>query len=90
MFCCVFFLCMGPDARKPDFVDGQQQGCRPACPLAQYDQLLVIRSLKSIRLNLLHAKFHLVKLVSIAEQAGLSITRSEAPKTGFLAMRTIY
>ena len=31
---------------------------QPACAFAQYDQLPVICSLKSIRLNLLHAEFH--------------------------------
>ena len=41
-FHCVFFLCMDPVARKPDFVARKQQGCRPICALAQYDQLLVI------------------------------------------------
>ena len=42
-------------------------------------------------LTLLHAKFQISSytVVSVSEQAGLNLTRSETPKTGFLTTRHI-
>ena len=50
----------------------------------------VILYLKSIVVELDTCKISIFLLVSEAEQTGLSVTRTEAPKTCFLAMRTIY
>ena len=44
------------------------------------------RSLKSITSKLATSEISTSKLVSVAELAGLNLTLSETPKTGFLAM----
>ena len=43
-----------------------------------------------VYLNSLQAKSHIFYLVSVAEQTNLSLTWSEIPKTGFLALRPIF
>ena len=48
---------------------------------------LVIRVLESTISKLATSKISFFKLVSVAEQAGLNLTLSETPKTGFVATR---
>ena len=49
----------------------------------------VIPLLESIISKHTPREISLFKLVYVAEQAGLSLTLSETPKTGFLTMRSI-
>ena len=51
---------------------------------------IVIRSLESIVSKLASGKLSIFGLVSVLEQFGLSLTQSETPKTGFLAMKPIF
>ena len=50
----------------------------------------VFRLLESIIFRLATSKLSIFYLVSVAEQAGLNLTFSETPKTGFLATRPNY
>ena len=50
----------------------------------------VIRLLESIISRLATNEISFFYLVSVAEQAGLSLALSETPKTGFLATRPIF
>ena len=50
---------------------------------------IVIRILESIISKLAMGEISIFKLVFVAEQAGLSLTFSENPKTGFVATRPI-
>ena len=61
----------------------EQQRCRPACASAQSDQRLCFRLLESIISKLATSGFSIFYVVSVAEQAGLSLALSETPKTGF-------
>ena len=56
--------------RKLLYAICEQQRRRSPCASAQSDQRLFVRCVDSI--------------VSVAEQAGLSLTWSQTPKTGFL------
>ena len=49
----------------------------------------VIHFLKSIISRLATSKISIFKLISVAEQAGLNLTLSEIPKTGFVVTRPI-
>ena len=66
--------------RKLVYAICKQQRCRPACVSAQSDQHHCCLLLDSIILTLAISK----KIKTLAEQAGLSLTLSETPKTGFL------
>ena len=70
--------------RKPVFAICEQQRRRSICTSIQSDQRLCY-SLLSI-LPLVSS----LLLVSVAEQAGLSLTWSETPKTGFLVTGSLY
>ena len=76
---CVSF-CLSLVMRKPVFVLCEQQRCRSACTSSQSDQIstFVVHFLGSIILLLAPAE------ISPAEQAGLSLSWSQTPKTGFL------
>ena len=50
----------------------------------------VIRFLENTIYNLATSKISIFQQVSVAEQAGLNLTLSETPKTGFVATRLIY
>ena len=75
--------------RKPVHTICEQQRRRSAFASAQSDQRLCFRCLNSISLLAL-AEISSLYLVSVAEQAGLSLTWLETPKTGFLVTRLIY
>ena len=67
--------------RKPVYTICEQQRRRSACAFAQYDQPAPLDS-KISRLAI--SKISRPYLVSVVEQAGLSLTWSQTPKTGFL------
>ena len=67
--------------------DCEQQRRRPACASAQLISAFVIHLLESVISKLAASKFSSFYLVSIAEEAGLSLTLSETPKTGFVTSR---
>ena len=69
--------------RKPVFAIREQQRRRS-------DQAFVIHCLDSIISVVSIRKISSLWLVSIAKQAGLSLTWSPTPKTGFLVMGLIY
>ena len=50
----------------------------------------IIHLLESIISRLATSRISIFKLVSVAEQAGLSLALSETPKTGFLVTRPIF
>ena len=73
--------------RKPVYAICEQQMCRSACASAQSDQHLCFRCLDSIISLVSILAISCLKLASVAEQAGLSVTWSETPKTDFLVTR---
>ena len=68
--------------RKPAFAICEQQRCTSM----QSDQHLCFRCLESIISILAISKISRLELVSVAEQASLSLTWSQTLKTGFLVM----
>ena len=77
------YMCL--DARKPVFEVCEQQRCRPACASAQIDQRLchfLFGKLESIMFKLATREISIFWLVSVAEQACLSLALSESLKTG--------
>ena len=68
--------------RKPVFSICEQQRRRSACASAPF----VVRCLDSIIPLLATAEISRPYLASVAEKAGLSLTWSQSPKTGFLVM----
>ena len=71
--------------RKPVYAICEQQRRRSACVSVQSDQCLFVRCLDSIIIPLLDIdKISSLQLVSVADQAGLSLPWSETRKTGFL------
>ena len=75
---------------KPAFAICEQQRRRSACASAQSDQRLCFRCLDSIIPILAIFKISRLQLVSVAEQAGLSLTWAKTPKTGFLVTWLLY
>ena len=65
----------------------EQQRGRPAYASAQSVQCLCYSLIGSITSRLTTTEISILQLVSVAEQAGLNLILSEAPKTGFLALR---
>ena len=61
-----------------------------ACASAQYDQCFCFRCLDSIIPLLAIAEISRPKLVSVAEQAGLSLNWSKTLKTGFRVTWLVY
>ena len=57
--------------------------------LLQLISAFVIRLLEIIISKLDTSEISIFLLVSVAEQAGLNLTLSETPKTGFVALRPI-
>ena len=85
---------MGLDARNPVFDVCQQQKRRPAqksadqpAHLCSLISAFVIRLLESFISRLATSKISIFKLVSVAEETGLSLTLLETPKTGFVGTR---
>ena len=76
--------------RKPVLAICEQLRCRLACTSTQSDQHFCFRYLDSIIPLVSISKISRRQLVSVAEQAGLSLTWSETPKTGFVMTRLIY
>ena len=66
------------------------KGADQPSPSAQSDQAFVVRCLDSIIPLLAIAEISRLLLVSVAEQAGLSLNWPQTPKTGFLVTRYIF
>ena len=81
---------MGLDVRKPVFGGSANNtgADQPAHPRSLIS-VFVIRFLESIISRLATSEISIFQLVSVAEQAGLNLTLSETPKTGFLTARPI-
>ena len=75
--------------RKPVFAIWEQQRRRSACESAQSDQRLFVHCLDSIIPLVSISEISSLLLASVAAQAGLSLTWSKTPKTGFLVTRLI-
>ena len=71
--------------RKPVFAICEQQMYKSAYASAQSDQRLDFRCIDIITSLVSISKISRLYLVSVAEQAGLSLTWSQTLKTGFLA-----
>ena len=74
---------VGLVARKPDLLHANIKGADQPAHTHSLISTFVIRLLKSIIFKLASCKIS----VSIAEQVGLSLTRSETTKPGFLATK---
>ena len=83
-------LYMSQAMRKPVYAICEQQRRRSVCASAQSDQHLCCRCLNSIIPLVSISKISSIYLASVAEQAGLSLTWSKTPKTGFLMTKLIY
>ena len=86
---CVYII--GPRREKTclrEFANntGADQPAHPRRLISAF----VIRILESIIYGLATGQISSFKLVFVAEQAGLNLTSSETPKTGFLASRPNY
>ena len=76
---------------KTVFALCEQQRRRSTCASAQSDQRLCFSLFLDSKIPLLAtAEISSLLLVSVAEQASLSLTWSQTPKTGFLVTRLIY
>ena len=79
---------MGLAARKPVFRGLHTTKVQTSLLIhAVWSEPLLFAYYKVLYLNLWQAKFQIFQLVSVSEQAGLGMTWSEAPKTGFLAQK---
>ena len=76
--------------RKPVYAICEQQRRRSDCADAQSVSTFLVRCLDSIISLVSLSEISSLWLGSVAEQAGLSLTRLETPKTGFLVTRLIY
>ena len=65
------------------FVICEQQRCRSACASVQADQHLCFRCLDSVMSLVFVTKISSLMLVSVTEQASLSLTWSETPEDMF-------
>ena len=77
---------MGLVARKPVFCGWRTTKAHTSLHI----RAVVIRFLESIISKLATGQISIFYLVSVAGQAGLNLTLSETPKTGFLASRPIF
>ena len=75
--------------RKPAFIICEQRR-RSAWHPRSLISAFVVRCLDSIISLVYISHISRLQLASVAEQAGLCLTWSETPKTGFLATRLIY
>ena len=73
--------------REPFYAMCKQQRRRSACSLIS---AVVVCYLDSVICVLPKSGISRLLLVSVAEQAGLSLTRSQTPKIGFLVKRLNY
>ena len=81
---CFLTLHLSHIMRKPVYAICEQQRRRSACASAQSDQRLCFLCLDSIIPILAIAKISRLSLVSVAEQAGLSLTWSKTRRQVFL------
>ena len=81
---------MGHVARNPGLLHANNKGADQTAHTRSLISACVIRFCKSIVSELTTRKISIHQLVSVAEQAGMSLTWSEAPKTDFLASRPNY
>ena len=76
--------------REPVFAICEQQRCRSACASAKSDQRLCFRCLDSVIPLVSISEISSLSLASLAAQAGLCLTWSQTPKTGFLGTRLLW
>ena len=79
----------GPPCEKTCLWGNNTGADQPAHPNSLIS-VFVIRFLESIISRLATSQISIFWLVSLAELAGLNLTLSETPKTGFVAWRPIY
>ena len=79
-----------PRHEKTCFAICEQQRRRSDCASALSDQRLCFLCLDSVIPLLAIAKISSLYLVTVAEQAGLSLTWSQTPKTDFLVTKLLY
>ena len=85
------FSLFGPRREKPCLREysSNKDADKPAHPHSLISAF-VIRFLESTISKLASSEISIFQLVPVAEQAGLNLTLSEIPKTGFVASRPIY
>ena len=76
---------MGYDARKPVFEFANNKGADQPAHLRSLICAFVICLMEIIISRIATREVSIFLLVSIAEQAGLNLTFSEIPKTGFIS-----
>ena len=74
-----------PSCRRFVNNKGADQPAHPRSLISAF----VIHLLESIISRLARSEISIFQLVSVTEQAGLKLTVSETPKTGFVAVRPI-
>ena len=74
---------------KPAFAICEQQRRRSACASAQSGSVFLVRYLGSIIPLVSISEISSLYLASLAAQAGLCLTLSQTPKSGFLVTRII-
>ena len=80
---------MGHDVRKSVFGGLRTTQAQTSLRIRSLISAFVIRFLKKIISKLASKEISIFFLASVAEQAGLKLTLSETPKTGFLTSRPI-
>ena len=80
---------MGLEARKPAFGGLRTTKAQTSLCICSLISAFVVRLLESIISKLATREISLFKLVSVAEETGLSLNLSESQKTGFHTARPI-
>ena len=80
---------MGLEARKPAFGGSRTTKAQTSLCICSLISAFVVRLLESIISKLATREISLFKLVSVAEETGLSLNLSESQKTGFHTARPI-
>ena len=83
-------LYMSRVTRKPVLAIYKQQRSRSACTSAQSDQRLYYSLPRQYNASFYYTKFQASSLASVSVQAGLCLTSSQTPKTGFLVTGLIW
>ena len=85
----VFKICIKGPGREKTCLRGfaNNIGADKPVPTHSLISAFVIRLLESIISRLASSEISIFKLVSVAEETGLSLTLSETPKTGFVEWR---
>ena len=76
--------------RRPFLAICEQQRCRSACASVQSDQHICCSLPRQYNISSFYIQISSLYLASVAAQAGLRLTWSKTPKTGFLMTRLIF